>query len=154
MNLKICSKCGKEKPLKDFYLRKSGPRSGKYYEKCKECMKLRGRNYYHLNHKRQLNLALIRRAKYRKIMRDFLIKVKSGPCVDCGGIYPPFVMDFDHRDGEKKEKEIARMVASGWSKIKVENEIKKCELVCSNCHRIRTYQRSHAGIAKVVTAEL
>ena len=114
-------------------------RSGEYYEKCKDCMKLRGRNYYHSNHKRQLGLALIRRAKYRKAMKTFLIKIKSKPCSDCGKIYPYFVMDFDHRKDQLKEKEIAHMVAGGWSKKKIEDEIKKCDLVCANCHRIRTY---------------
>lgn len=141
MNLKICSKCGKEKPLTEFYFRKKGPRKNKYYEKCKECMKERGKNYYHNNHERQLKLALVRRSKYRKDLRDFLDLIKNKPCMDCKKVYPPYVMDFDHRDGEEKEKEVARMVAGGWSKDNIVKEIKKCDLVCANCHRLRTYNR-------------
>ena len=106
-------------------------------------MKLRGRSYYHLNHDRQLKLALSRRKRYRELMRDFLIDKKNRPCQDCGKIYPCYVMDFDHKQGEIKEKEIARMVAGGWSKLKVEKEIRKCDLVCANCHRIRTFNRYH-----------
>lgn len=124
-----------------FYFRKKGPRKGEYYEKCSECMKERGRKYYYLNHKRQLSLALKRRAKYRKEIRQFLDLVKSKPCKDCGGVYPPCAMDFDHREGQIKEKEIAGMAAGGWAKSKILKEIKKCDLVCANCHRIRTYKR-------------
>ena len=107
MNFKICSKCGIKKSVFMFYFRKKGPRKGEYYEKCSECMKERGRKYYYLNHKRQLSLALKRRAKYRKEIRQFLDLVKSKPCKDCGGVYPPCAMDFDHREGQIKEKEMS-----------------------------------------------
>ena len=79
-----------------------------------------------------------------------MTKLKDKPCQDCGKKYPHYVMDFDHREGEKKLLEVARMVAGGWSLKKIMKEIKKCDIVCSNCHRLRTY----AGIAKVVTAGL
>ena len=148
--MKRCSKCLKKISLTEFYRRKRGPRAGQYYEKCKNCMRARGRTYYHLNRKRQLQLALIRRARYRQICKAYTMKLKNTPCQDCGQKYPPYVMDFDHREGEQKLHEIAKMVTGGWSLKKIEREIKKCDLVCANCHRIRT----HAGIAKVVTAGL
>lgn len=148
--MKRCSKCLSEKSLNAFYRRKKGPRAGEYYEKCKNCMKVRGRSYYHLNRERQLRLALIRRRKYRLICKGYMTKLKDKPCQDCGKKYPHYVMDFDHREGEKKLLEVARMVAGGWSLKKIMKEIKKCDIVCSNCHRLRTY----AGIAKVVTAGL
>ena len=43
------------------------------------------------------------------------------------------------------------MLIGGWSREKVDEEIKKCDIVCSNCHRIRTYSKL-AGLAKVVKA--
>ena len=141
MNLKICSKCGKSKDLSEFYIRKKGSRKGKYYERCKQCMKERGRKYYRINHEKQLKLALVRRAKHRNEVKKLLIKLKNKPCSDCSKIYPYFVMDWDHRSSENKEKEVARMVAGGWSKNKILDEIKKCDLVCTNCHRIRTFSR-------------
>jgi hypothetical protein len=141
MNLKICSKCNKRKLLKSFYFRKKGLRRGKYYEKCKDCMKTRGRLYYHLNQKRQLKLAILRRNKAKNKMRAYLAKIKDRPCADCGKRYPTYVMDFDHRDGTKKEHDIATMIVGGWAKEKIEEEIKKCDIVCSNCHRIRTYSK-------------
>lgn len=139
MYFKICSKCNKKKLLTSFYCRKSGPRSGSFYDKCKDCMKLRGRNYYFLNQTRQLKLANLRRNKYRALMRIYINKIKDVPCQDCGLKYPPFVMDFDHRNRSTKDIDVGRMINGGWSKIKVDSEIKKCDIVYSNCHRIRTY---------------
>ncbi len=140
MLFKICTKCGYKKTIEEFYYRKTGIRANKYYEKCKECMKARGVSYYRLNHERQLRLALIRRAVYRKSTKEFLNIIKNKPCLDCGKSFPPYVMDFDHKEGEKKEKEVARMVAGGWSLKNIQKEINKCDLVCANCHRIRTYK--------------
>lgn len=140
MILKICSKCGIGKPLNEFYLRKTGERAGKVYEKCKECMKSRGRSYYSLNHDRQLKLALIRRAKARLINKNYLKSIKDKPCVDCGIKYDYYVMDFDHLNEQDKENNVARMAAGGWSLKKLIKEINKCEVVCANCHRIRTYK--------------
>ena len=63
---------------------------------------------------------------------------KAGPCVDCGGEFNPVAMDFDHVRGEKRWT-IAMGVRLGrpWGEIKI--EITKCDLVCANCHRVRTW---------------
>jgi len=59
-------------------------------------------------------------------------------CMDCG-ISDPRVLEFDHlRD--KKDNVSNLLNKSNWTTI--ENEIKKCEIVCANCHRIRTQDRS------------
>ncbi len=70
----------------------------------------------------------------REMINDFKGTV---PCKDCGVIYPPCVMDFDHVRGEKKYN-IGYLVSIGTPRM-LEDELAKCELVCSNCHRIRTH---------------
>lgn len=69
---------------------------------------------------------------------QILIDAKSKPCVDCKNIFPIVCMDFDHVYGEK-------LFTVGNSKTRSEkalrDEIAKCEVVCSNCHRIRTERR-------------
>jgi hypothetical protein len=50
-------------------------------------------------------------------------------------------MDFDHLDGDTKDFNIASFKVLGLSWHSVLLEIDKCELVCSNCHRIRTRDR-------------
>lgn len=60
------------------------------------------------------------------------------PCADCGNIFPAVCMDFDHTTGQKHLK-LSSMRNYSWEKILL--EIEKCEIVCSNCHRIRTANR-------------
>ena len=70
--------------------------------------------------------------------RILLDKAKDKPCIDCGIKYDPWVMDFDHlRD---KEFTISSFYAN-YSETKLLSEIAKCDVVCSNCHRIRTHNR-------------
>jgi hypothetical protein len=62
------------------------------------------------------------------------------PCEDCGFIYPPYVMQFDHVL-EGKRNAVANLVREGVSIQVIQTEIDKCELVCSNCHAERTHSR-------------
>ena len=79
------------------------------------------------------------RAVARKArLKAWLSEMKeSEPCMDCGESYPACVMDFDHRPGEGKSFEMSR--ANEWGEQAILDEIEKCDLVCSNCHRIRTH---------------
>jgi hypothetical protein len=77
----------------------------------------------------------------RKKIRDVIAELKKDvPCMDCGNKYPPYVMDFDHRPDSGKKHNIADLVKY-CSVNKVLTEAKKCDIVCSNCHRIRTFKR-------------
>lgn len=79
--------------------------------------------------------------KRRRENYSWISKLKeSSPCVDCGKFYPACVMDFDHL-GDKKFG-ISHSLTR--SREVIEREIAKCELVCSNCHRIRTHNRRGA----------
>ena len=73
--------------------------------------------------------------------REFVATFKKAPCMDCGVNYPPYVMDFDHRDPSTKVREVAVMVGGYGTLADLFAEIEKCDLVCSNCHRIRTHNR-------------
>jgi hypothetical protein len=65
------------------------------------------------------------------------IKEDSG-CVDCG-VGNHIVLDFDHL--KDKKYNISRMIHDGFSWAEIKKEISKCEVVCANCHRIRTHDR-------------
>lgn len=85
---------------------------------------------------------LERQRRSRKALSEWVKKIKeSNPCADCGNIFPYYVMDFDHVDGEKIQN-ISRLSRGSGGKKKLLEELKKCELICSNCHRIRTHERS------------
>ena len=83
-----------------------------------------------------------RTAKDKKKVQKMLgrIKEKTG-CVDCGGKYPSYILDFDHVYG-KKVANIGQML-NYFSIEDIIKEVSKCDIVCSNCHRERTYQRKN-----------
>ena len=77
----------------------------------------------------------------------WLRQLKAGrPCADCGGIFHPVAMTFDHLPGSTKRAEVSNLVYRGSRQLLLE-EIAKCELVCANCHAIRTFNRERAAKA-------
>lgn len=72
--------------------------------------------------------------------REFIQNYKENtPCFDCKIKYHYCVMNFDHlRD---KKANLSRLVRNSLSINALKLEMDKCELVCSNCHRIRTWKR-------------
>lgn len=80
--------------------------------------------------------------RQRDWLRQYIREVKATtPCADCGRTFHYCVMDFDHRDGETK----LFNVSSAWLRAgrqRVEDEIAKCDVVCANCHRLRTHTRA------------
>lgn len=78
-----------------------------------------------------------RRAKCRYFFN--LLKIERG-CYDCGGMFPPEALDFDHLPGKEKCFNIAKFLANKPCE-EVLDEISKCQVVCATCHRIRTATR-------------
>lgn len=80
-----------------------------------------------------------KRARQVAKVNEWVRQYKSeNPCTDCGQKFHYCQMDFDHL--EDKEFNIATMKSSI---SRIQEEIKKCELVCSNCHRLRTFIRGN-----------
>lgn len=77
-----------------------------------------------------------RTRNYQKV-RDYANELKNVPCMDCGLSYPPYVMDFDHRENTGKLIDV-NLIRSIPALLR---EVKKCDVVCANCHRIRTWER-------------
>lgn len=137
--------------------------------KCKNCnkyFKKRGkiklfcssdcRFSYWVNHNRErlnANVRKYRAKRYKeegqwrnnspkaKALKDWMIELKSNPCQDCGKNFPICCMDFDHKIGTKKTYNVGSMFAHHYSKELIKKELKKCDLVCANCHRVRTQKR-------------
>lgn len=106
--------------------------SKKYRERNFSWLSLRGRQYYRKN-KAQLDAKHNRRYQELKIwLAEY--KVQVG-CVDCGYKDNPAALEFDHIDGHKPKK-------GGLTLMSLKSameEIKKCEVRCSNCHSIRHF---------------
>lgn len=79
-----------------------------------------------------------RRNKLRKLIQE--VKNET-PCADCGQRFPYYCMQFDHLPGQKKEFNVGEAKTRMVSLEKLKAEIKKCEVVCANCHAKRTHRR-------------
>jgi hypothetical protein len=136
---KTCIKCGETKGPDDFYRMRNW---------CKECVKEYNRTYHvkRMKDPRQRREFLEYQKTYqaswgrqhRNERFKWLDEAKAKPCMDCHLSFPPECMDFDHRDPKTKLFNISQAAVSGRSVASVRAEMAKCDLVCANCHRIRT----------------
>lgn len=79
----------------------------------------------------------------RRTNTQVIWKLKeSTPCADCKQRYPHYVMDFDHRPGTEKIAGVSRLARSAGMDTLMA-EVSKCDIVCANCHRERSYQAGH-----------
>jgi hypothetical protein len=129
---KVCSTCRLWKPLDSFNRRSAAP-DGRQWS-CRSCNAA-----YHRRHKKRINAMV--QARNKRVWADnverLLAHLLAHPCVDCGE-RDPLVLEFDHQ--RDKIKNIAQLVR-GWSWQTIEREIAKCDVVCANCHRRRTFTR-------------
>lgn len=110
-------------------------------EKILSCSK--GTISYHLGEGQKEKAR--KRGKHSKAVRRATIgQKKMVKCMDCGFMPKRYSqMDFDHRDGVDKVDNINNLIKNGsWEQIYA--EIEKCDLVCANCHRLRTDLRYEA----------
>lgn len=93
---------------------------------------------YRRKHEHYLKAKRRRNQEHRQRNREFLQQVKAQPCVDCRQTWPYYVMDFDHVRGKK-----SFTIGASFSKPleELKREVAKCDVVCANCHRIRTHGR-------------
>lgn len=77
----------------------------------------------------------------RKLLKhnEFLTKFKNRPCADCQGWFNPWQMDLDHIDRTTKTATVTSL--KSFSTKRLLAEVRKCEVVCANCHRERTQMR-------------
>lgn len=114
-------------PIKDPELRRQYMKEyqKKHYQKNKKAYKEKAKAY---------------NRNQRKWGRDFITRVKRMyGCVDCG-VSNPIILEFDHVRGSKVNN-IADMVNQSYSLTTIKEEIRKCEVRCANCHRIKTHER-------------
>ena len=115
-SLRECIKCKGDKPLPSFKIdkRNTEGRAGV----CKECS----------------NLEAMHRKRGNKIIA---IEYLGNSCEHCGIEYDgnnATIFDFHHLDPDEKEFKPAALMSRHWDNI-IE-ELDKCILLCSNCHRI------------------
>ena len=128
---RVCKKCGEEHPIENFPYYKEGSR--RYT--CSNCMK----KYAHKRYEAYKDIQLPSNKAKRALMWEHIFILKGGrKCADCGLDIEGPVYDLHHRDPSVKEFTVGA-TARRWSKI-VEQEVDKCDLLCSVCHRLRHWR--------------
>ena len=135
--MKRCARCGDTKPVDQFHRNKALPDGRQGY--CKPCRKLYDHDYHLRVRPRRIAQ---KQAAWRRRL-EWLRELRADkPCTDCGRRYPAIVMQWDHLPGFEKLGEISGRLRKA-SRAKILAEIEKCELVCANCHALRTFNRIH-----------
>ena len=139
--MKKCTTCKETKQNEEFSIntfKKNG-----LNDNCKVCHSLYRKKHYEDNKQKYIDKARVKALEYASIFNDYM---KDKSCLDCGNDNP-VVLEFDHR-GDKSYN-----ISDKKSKLTLETlklEIAKCDIVCANCHKIRTSKQfnwSKAGIA-------
>jgi predicted transcriptional regulator len=129
--MRSCSRCRQLLPATAFNRHGNG-----YQWWCRECFRAYFRKRGELHRDQCRAGRRRRRARNKAFIREYL---RTHPCVDCRESDPD-VLEFDHV-GMKKDH-VSRLADSGYSQAALAAEISACEVVCVNCHRRRTAERS------------
>lgn len=98
--------------------------------------------HYEANKDRYRERAKNLTKQYRARNKAYVDEIKGNtPCADCNRRFDAICMDFDHVNDDKL-RAVSRLVRRAASIATLDAEIAKCEVVCSNCHRIRTRDRA------------
>ena len=137
MEKRICTKCKVEKDFDDFAWR-SKRRNLKASE-CKTCHKETRNAYYVENMKSEKERVYARKKELAEWLANFKETLKCELCPEDESC----CLEFHHTDPAKKELGVSQCATNGWSIERTKNEIKKCRVLCSNCHK-----KIHAGISQ------
>jgi hypothetical protein len=133
MPMKLCGKCETLKLETEFAFKNKA--KGLLQSYCKECQKDYAKSHYAKDVAYYVEKAQRRRQRKASFIRE----AREVPCADCGGIFPFYMMEFDHKEPSLKDFNVASMSNNSWAEIRA--EIEKCDVVCANHHRERTYLR-------------
>lgn len=127
--MKVCIWCKEEKELTEFGI--DNAKKDKTATLCYSC-------------------GAKKSALRKKKPQAFIIKyLNENPCVECG--YSNIVaLEFDHIKRKGKNNNIGVLVNNGVKIKKIKKELKKCQVLCSNCHSIKTNRENNSYRHKYV----
>lgn len=126
---KNCCMCKVDLPTLSFKANKR--KKDGLQSQCIECQKLYRKSHYEKNKQKYIDKAKVWNDKFLDWWKDFK---SSLSCTSCGENHPA-VLDFHHTDPLEKDSEVSYLVNFG-NKSRILEEVNKCVVLCSNCHRI------------------
>ena len=129
----VCNRCNIE-------LTETNKAAGR--RRCKPCEAKRMKEYYAARpdlYNKHKGYVAVNDTKWRAVRNTYILeKLKeANGCMDCGETNL-VVLDFDHRDPQSKLFGISNTRSSKYSWDEFVAEIDKCDVVCANCHRVRS----------------
>ena len=113
-----------------------------YYLKNKTKVLKSKQQYYIDNKEKQYQCNVKSRKKrisfYRKVINRYkmLIGCQGSNCNY--NKFVPEILQFDHLKRENKVKGVSNMISGNFNFFKIKDEIRKCQILCANCHTIKT----------------
>ena len=101
-------------------------------EKNKEKLQKYRRDWYHRNKRHAITKIGERSDSLREWLNEYKSHLKCEKCL----MDNPACLIFHHINPREKELDIAKVIRYGWCKERILKEIKKCQVLCSNCHMI------------------
>lgn len=129
--MKVCPRCSIAKEMEEFNWRSKIKQTRQSI--CKECQ--RQINIEHYQNNSEQYKARARQFK-KELKEKFAEWLSDKSCIDCGE-NDPVVLDCDHVSGNKVDN-IAKMLNDTRPWEIIIEELSKCEIRCSNCHRRKT----------------
>ena len=138
--MKRCCTCHRQKLESAFNKHRHEPDG--LQPRCRACY----RRYYLEN--KESHKAAVARTRHKRYyeLKNRITEIKSQRgCALCGEKHPA-ALTFHHRSKQDKIIEIGRLASLGWKWNRVEKEIKKCDVLCFNCHYKLHYNERVAGV--------
>lgn len=171
-----CVNCGETKKSTQFpkrggptYERLKPANPLRYDRQCKLCKKPKPANapdgYVHKEPKqtkgrgRPANATKQRRLTKQQVRIETRVKsmlyLSSKGCEECGE-HDPRKLEYDHKDPSTKHCSISRLIIDGysWASNVLRAEIRKCRVLCANCHRVHTIKQQGYYASKAVKETL
>lgn len=82
-------------------------------------------------------------SEWRRRNKRKLVEAHGGKCLDCNLEFPYFIFEFDHRDPAQKSFAVTGKGTIAYARQLEESM--KCDLLCPNCHRMRTHKQRCPG---------
>lgn len=131
----ICSKCKIDKAEEEFSFRSIS--KNRRRGDCKECVKKRDNLCYQNDQKRRESIKDSRKLNRVEVRKKYIDYLLTCECCLCGENHPA-TLDFDHINPNQKTDTVSQMVRDARAWDVIWNEIQKCRVLCSNCHRKHT----------------
>lgn len=133
--MKYCKYCDTEKPISEFH--KNKKKKDGLADRCKSCRK----DYHHDHYLKNSKTYVLKAKEYKNNIKKWFEEFKQTlKCENCNE-NRWWVLDFHHNDPNIKDGNVSIFIQNGNKKKAIE-EIKKCKVLCANCHRDLHYKQN------------